>query len=247
MVDHEQGGEPDASATKATVILVTKYPAPNRCTSPAAKPRAAAAAAAWEIRRGDQWAPEDPLSLHSTDLRCRCKTRLAATIGAEPAASFARAALLDLLDRFSQPLGAADTGEAVHRVLLFAPLDREADFRDMLLSLGPRVAAKFLPLPSHLPHAHACPCLRNAPKRMPTAQSALSSQRARRGGRWALQPMKGSSSTGNQPGEAHALPLNPMPAPTSGERSLHAAAAAASGSPLPHGRGQTSGTFCARR
>lgn len=53
MVDYEQGGEPDASATKATVILVTKYPAPNRCTSPAAKPRAAAAAA-WEIRRGDQ-------------------------------------------------------------------------------------------------------------------------------------------------------------------------------------------------
>lgn len=66
----------------ATLIMVAKYPQPNKC-----------------------------------------KTRLAAGIGADGAAAFARVALCDLLERFA---GETALGK---RVLLFAPLDqREVGF-----------------------------------------------------------------------------------------------------------------------
>ena len=61
----------------ATLIMVAKYPQPNKC-----------------------------------------KTRLAAGIGADGAAAFARVALCDLLERFA---GETALGK---RVLLFAPLDQ---------------------------------------------------------------------------------------------------------------------------
>ena len=48
----------------------------------------------------------------------KCKTRLAAGIGADEAAAFARAALCDLVERF-----AAEAAFG-RRVLLFAPVDQ---------------------------------------------------------------------------------------------------------------------------
>ena len=52
----------------------------------------------------------------------KCKTRLAARIGADGAAAFARAALCDLLERLAAE-------EALsRRVLLFAPVDQREVF-----------------------------------------------------------------------------------------------------------------------
>lgn len=108
----------------------------------------------------------------------RSKTRLAAAIGGEHAGAFARAALLDLLQRFARPfpLGAGgegagggeeergDGGLEVRRVVLFAPREREEDFRSLIGEIGPDAAA-----------------------------------------RWTLEAMEGSSLTGHSPGEGSEL------------------------------------------
>ena len=63
----------------------------------------------------------------------KCKTRLAAGIGADGAAAFARAALCDLLVRLST------MSDLARRVLLFAPIAQRGGFEEMLRELGAAV------------------------------------------------------------------------------------------------------------